>query len=793
MKELKTTRKSIWMLLLSCFMFPSCQDLDEYYDQSTELSGSGSIYQTLTNEGNYSIFLKGAEIADYKPILDGKSILTVMAPNNDAMTQYLQDNYGTTDITTLDPTEVKKLIGFHILYYSFDKDKLVNFRPEEGDGATDEQLNKNAGLYYKFRTRSQDAITTAYDATRKRNVQVYHNERLLPVFSHRMFQTKLIDAKENYEYFYPETGWTGDGGFNVANANVTEYEKIARNGYIYKVDRVLKPLETIYQEMKKAGKYSILLQQFDRNEVYSYDSIQTRELQTSDSLFQHYHNAPLVNIDSEWGNVMSYTQMSALSSVGYTVFAPTDQAIQNFFNEYFQYGGWTWDEIRNDSALMTDILQSSVASIKDNNSILFPGEIKNGTALNAYGEVISIDPDGVPQADRIVCSNGLLYGCDEFTPSAKYRAVTGPAYQYKDYSNFRLMMNASQMETTLTSNAVKYTMLFPSNEQLYTNAGIKLVGGQLVSSASPNGMGGSAQAAYVNGHVANPVDGNTVLPETGTKAIPAITTNFKLYWYIKDGKITNSILHNNRLKYAANTVTDDQIWTTFEPLTYLGDPNGWTNGHAYTYDRLLFPCDYSSVNNSRLIRLMGANNADKDTEFFGWINLLDKAGVVTSSGFATTFTMESCLMLIPTTEVVENAILAGQIPGVKANGATTGDPAFFDNIEITDNAALTEYLKLYFVPLSTAPITNYPYIGWGENTAEVGGLPTLQQESNIVNGSVVITSTNMNIYDDGTSLYAAIIDRNTGIDGKRVKVSGAYDYFPFIFEDAAAHFIEDVF
>ena len=96
----------------------------------------------------------------------------------------------------------------------------------------------------------------AYDSTRQREVPVFHNDRLLPVFSYRMFQTKAIDAKENYEYFYPETGWKDDDGFNVANAAVTEYAKIARNGYIYKVDRVIKPLETIYQEMKKAGKYS---------------------------------------------------------------------------------------------------------------------------------------------------------------------------------------------------------------------------------------------------------------------------------------------------------------------------------------------------------------------------------------------------------------------------------------------------------------------------------------------------------------------------------------------------------
>ncbi len=63
------------------------------------------------------------------------------------------------------------------------------------------------------------------------------------------FQSKL-DAKSNYEAFYPNSTWTGDNGFNVSNASVKEYGIIANNGYIHAIDRVLEPLETIYTEMK---------------------------------------------------------------------------------------------------------------------------------------------------------------------------------------------------------------------------------------------------------------------------------------------------------------------------------------------------------------------------------------------------------------------------------------------------------------------------------------------------------------------------------------------------------------
>lgn len=786
MKRFKQLRKTLGVLLLASWTFSSCSDMEEYFETPNWIGGP--IYEDLQADGNYSIFLKGVDMAGYQPILNGKSILTVMAPDDAAMKTYLKENYGTEDITQVDKSEVKKLIGFHILYYSFDKNKLVNFRPSEGDGATEEQLNLNAGLFYKFRTYSQDTITQMYDSIRGRNISIFHNERMLPVFSYRMFQTKGVDAKENYEYFYPETGWKGDDGFNVANAAVTEYERIARNGYIYKVDRVLKPLETIYSEMKSAGKYNRIIDLYDKSQYFEYDNEQTIELGT-DSLFHHYHHLPLVNINSEWGAVMDYTQVGTLAYQAYSIFAPTDEAFQNFFNEYWGQGGYTsLEEI--DSVTMQEIMKSCVYPA----SIALPGEIKKGKLENISGEIININPDEVQQEDRIICSNGVLYGCSVLTPPVKFRAVTGPAFQYKNLSYFNEMLNNSGMASTLTTNAVKYIMFYPTNDQMYTNAGIERVEGALVSAESPKGINSSTMAAYVNAHVSSPIDGNSVLPLEGIKVLPTLTADFKLYWYLKDGKITNSILYNNTLKYAANTMTDDQIWTTFAPLAYCGDENGWTNGHAYSYDNLLFPGNYASQNNSRLVRLMANNSSDATTEFYGWINLLNKAKLVNTSGGTFSFMKESCLMLIPTTQAVETAIKENRVPGVTAAAeAMVGDAAFFDYVEITDANALLEYVKLYFVPLTTASFTNYPYLGWGETTADQGGLVTLQQETKVVGGMVEIITTNMNIHDDGESLYATIIDRETGVEGKRIKFSDAYDYLPFVFEDGPAHFVEDMF
>lgn len=763
-------------------MLSSCQDLDEYYEVPDWIGGSA--YQELQNQGNYSIFLKGADIGGFQPILDGKAILTVMAPDDNAMRQYLKDNYGTESIEDVPADEVKKLIGFHILYYAFDKEKLINFRPQEGDGATDAQKNTNAGLFYKFRTRSQDPLSYKNEATK--DTAIYHFERLMPVFSYRMFQTKGIDAKSNYEYFFPSTSWQGDGGFNVSNAVVTEYADIANNGYIYKVDRVLRPVETIYKEMKNAGNYTKFLSEYDKYGKYEADNELTINYGNGTTIYQHSYSSPLPNIDCEWPTT-NYQNIADMAMTAYSVFAPTDKAWNDFFNDYWGYGGYeSLDDV--DSVAIVDILHNSICT----QSIVFPEEINKGTVLNTSNEVISFNTDEV--GERVVCTNGVLYGCDVLTPPAKYISVTGPAYQYKKYGNFAIMVNNSGMANVLASNAVKYIMFHADNDQIETYGNIRRDGDQLIDITTLAAARNTTD--YVYAHVVTPVDGNTNIPETGIKVYRCLSPDRKLYWYVKDNKITNSVEFTKMLEYGANPVTDKStIWANFSKLAYRGDVDGWTNGNAYSYDRNFFQGSYDNITDKNAIALMWQQHTDATTDFFGFINLLDKAKLIENQALsATNLTADECLMFVPMTQPLETAIKANRVPGIDGSQATVGAPDFFDNCTITDLEALQYYLRVYFIPMTTAVITNYPYVGWGENTEADGGIITCRTDTkNNADGSVEISETKVNIYDNGSGLSVGVVDKTTGITGNRVNVSDKYYNLPLIFQDGAVHFLTDVF
>ena len=157
-----TTYKSLLTVLsmIVCMLVVSCRDIadDDHYAPPSWLKGNA--WQVLESEGDYSTFLKAIELTGYQPIVNGQSILTVMAPNNEAWQAFLQkEGYSTVeDMFAKDPTQLKKTVGFHLMYYAYDWAKMLNFRPDEGDGATEEQKQNGAGLYYKHRTRSADAM-----------------------------------------------------------------------------------------------------------------------------------------------------------------------------------------------------------------------------------------------------------------------------------------------------------------------------------------------------------------------------------------------------------------------------------------------------------------------------------------------------------------------------------------------------------------------------------------------------------------------------------------------------------
>lgn len=741
-------------------------DNDHYRPQSS----NGNAYQILASEGNHSIFLKGVDLSGYRQIVDGKSILTVMAPDDEKFNAFLaKKGYSSIEeLNERDPLYLKKLIGYHLMYYAFDWDKMVNFRPMEGDGASEDDKNRNAGFYYKHRTHSSDPIEQirvklTANATSDTLINLYHYERYLPVFSNRFFESKGIDPTYNYGYFYPESTWgktpsTGKGIFNVSNATVTDADGVVTdNGYLYHIDQVIEPLNTIYDELKKNPKYSDFLALYDKYSTYEEAGEYTNNA-LGYVAYIHRHGS-LPPIACEWGPVTSFTNIASLEKLGYNLFVPSNEALNNFFHTFWSgQNGYSSLQDLDELILHYFIYQSFTNSY----FIAFPEEIKNGTVLTPYQTPINIDPDQV--TDRKVCVNGALYGMDKLDAPAIFSSVVGPAFKDSTYRNYLYALDGSSLLLSLASNKSQFVTLMPTNQQLSNNEpAIRLYttteGKVLQQYSSDAGdyvaMGTPAKANMVNLHTATNVSD---IPVTG---VHVVKSNMAYnYWYVHNGKITCSNSFNQLL----NPENTSDPFVGFHEITDNGA--AWDNGKSYAYNS---KAPFNVPSGDGLAHSLAVAN-DKNYCYYMFGQLLQKAGLSKDGMLNASIVPNETrfIVFIPTNEAIKNELTS--IPGcstlkVDAQGNITG------TLNSSNKSKLAAYLRNYFITDLQNNFTDYPYSG-----------------SSCKGDFFTAGEYKMTINDNGTSLS---VHFNEG-EKKEVSVSSTYYGFPFAFSDGCFQLIDGI-
>lgn len=735
---MKTKITALFIVLLAVFY--SCEsELDKYYETPGWLKGNA--WQVLESKGNHKLFLAAVERSTkdlkYMDLVQGKGIITVMAPTDEAFQNYL-DSKGYSSVETMPIDELDKMVGFHLLYYSFSKSDLENYNPR-GSGTE----NKYPGIYYKFRTKSTDGVIEMVDntvevgsVTRK----VIRKERFLPVYSFNYFGTYGLDAKSNYEYFYPNSTWTGDNGFNVSNASVEDYAIVTDNGYVYTLNQVLEPLETIYNEMKKSPDYDLFRNSYDRFIQFVYDEASTTEYQGTDSLFQQYYSG-LTSIANEWttgSNVPSsidYANLGNLSSIAYTLFVPDNAAMQAFFNKYWADYYPSLDQVN--FIPLVAFLQNHVTV-----GMLFPSQIESGQYETSLGTTIQIDRN-TPDFKK-ACVNGAIYGLtDVFTPDL-FDKVSEMALRDPQYDHFLRMISSTSTFQLLTSDAIQFKLFLPPNSMIinnttlegrmisYENKNPRRFGAQqlmIETDDQPQPMSASRMATIANSHI-----GVELISQKGDEAIYRTPQTYN-YIFTKGDRVFSTALYN---------INDAEISDRIPKAVKY--PKTWSNGEAYQ----LTGADASAlVPEHRLFKSMISAPVSSDHPWYMFRYLVEASGMSTQ-GFPF-LQGDRFIIFIPKGDAI-------------VEGANTG------KIPFTPQEAVAEFLKPYFIKVSDSNLLDYPFSGTGINT-ELVSFGRNAQGQNI----------KFKLTDDGTNLYIE------DVKGNKVKVN---TYFPRIFSDGAVYMID---
>lgn len=786
MKKSQLLRSGGWLpvVALPLLALTGCQDKladDPHYKAPDFLVGNA--IESLQNDGQYTTFLRGIELIGYTDVVNTQ-LLTVLAPTDEAFSRFLgEKGYASIDdLYAARPDYLKELINYHLIYFAMDWEKMTNFRPEEGDGATEADKTVAAGMYNRFRTRSQHEMETHWnsDPSVRDSVKVVHYDRYLTVFSERLFQTLGIDAQRNYSYFFPGTKWNPTGnpnGFNIMNAAVLDQQAVVTdNGYLYHIDHVLEPCGTIYEELSQRPDYQMFCKLFDQYKYYTQD---VNESEKRGYPVYKLSFKGLPDIAQEWIS-SNYSDYSVNSFNSYNIFVPTDQAMRKMFSEYWEQGcGYSSVETLNpliQRILMLECLSYSDVKGEGKDFISytsFPDFIDAGRTVSYFETQLSTPSSDYDQ--RIVCNNGMIFGATQMEVPGVFASAAGPAFKDVRYLPYLYVLDGSDLLTNFASNATKHIALIPDTAQ-FTAERMRLFK-ETVDEVSTytlqqwndeagdySNMGTSLMRRIVNMNTADEV---SEIPAQGTAVIET-NTSYN-YWFVRDGKMTTNALFNEQL----NPTFSEEIWFPFREIK-RGEGKAWSNGRAYAYS---YPGIYQPVSATTLEKELSQNN-DRNYPYYCFAQLLRLSGLASGETFSTTGantvrtdpTMENnrFIAFVPTNDAIKAALKS--LPGCS-------NLSINDQYTISGKATqadLANYLLSYFLVADRNNFTAYPYPGSScKGDFETGG------------------KYGMRISDDGKQLSISALNNGTAV-GNSVPVVSKYYYLPFAFEDGAFHLIDGV-
>lgn len=718
-----------WLAPAMFLVFFSCTDnMMEYYEKPSYLVGNA--WEELEERGNYSIFLSGIEKAGYESLVNGRGLVNIMAPDDEAFTSYLSAK-GYASIDDMPDEELNKLIGFHLLYDAFNKNEYAQYNPY-GSG---NEVPNEMGLFYKHRTNARNPITKELDPLTNLEVSVVHKDLLLPVISKYMFESKDIDAKTNYEYFYPNSVWTDDpDGFNVSEATVKEYEVTTDNGFVYYIDRVLEPLETVHQSLKDKGDYSSFLSIYDRFSNFWLDDEATSKYGNGQDLYVHQHSG-LPMIASEWpyngeGLLRDFEDLPALSRDAFNVFVPDNNALNSFYEEY-------WSEYY-DSLQAVNFLPIGYLLYNHvyQGSLVFPEEITREDISTSYGTPIIFDP-GTDVTVSQICTNGSYYGLNKVLVPDMFNSIIGPLYRNPDYQIFLQMVASTGMFLTLSSDAVDYTAFFVNDSSIietgyydlpirFNDPNPAIFGDETVQllDGGWGNMSVGQMTNFINSHIAS----DLLTEVNGTKVYKS--RNLFSYLYLRNNTVASNRLYNEDIGFLPVENID-------------GD---WTNGLCYNSDTVLLREDKAFK-----YEISSADETPYLADYEEFSKLLTRAGLLTLEA-PLDFILNNYMLFMPSNETILNAP-DGTIP--------------------SEEAELAEYLKYYFVPIEDNELSDYVFPG-----ANIQGTYFTFQNANVM-GEL---PGQIQVIDNGTDLT---LSNNTGS-----QTANVLSELPNIYGDCAVYLID---
>ncbi len=450
-----------FLVILCLWLLTACNEKDEYYKRPGWLEPP--IYSQLEKKGNFSSFLSCIDKAGYRDVLDRSGYFTVFAPTDDAFASFLAEN-SLTSVDDIDTLTARKIVRYAMVYNVYTSDKLDDYQSTNLQGWLEDIAFKRKTAYYKwvYDEEVNGEMVKIIDINGA--VQIPpgsafnvddNNNKHIPYFTSSFMTGKNLSAYD-YNYFFPQSALTE---FNVVNARVLEKDVLAENGVIHVVDKVILPLPSLEDCLASNSEYSLFKDVIDKylKEYFEAPADILAKFESyagikADVYIKHY---PYLNYPPNCENFLKYGGGEEYDAQidGWTLFAPTNDAVQEFFDVKFLKYYKTLDN------MSPEIISEFI------NAHLFRTTVwpsKFATTTNYYGEEARFDAES-DVIEKKFGSNGIFYGVNKIQETDAFYTILGDIILDPNYSLMMQALLTTELYYVVKNASIKMTVFMIPN------------------------------------------------------------------------------------------------------------------------------------------------------------------------------------------------------------------------------------------------------------------------------------------------------------------------------------------
>lgn len=488
----------------------SCKD--KYDLDTNQPSGLNSIYGYLTDQGNYTNYLRLIDDLGQSEILSKTGSKTMFAADDAAFQQFFNGGnpWGVTSYDQLTKAQKKLLLYSSMIDNPYTSSMLSTATgPVKGEVCRRVSSLTIQDSVPRFASNSSDLPNNKFfnELKSSRDTVVLYCDASVasPMvhFTNKFLSTNMIQTTDvDFLYNSRHTGaapFTGNEVF-VNNARVTETDIFCKNGFIHKVDKVIVPLDNMAEIIRKnpdTKMFSSIIERFaapfyDETLTKQYNQNYSKEIgKEVDSVFQKryfskasqgsgeasgkalnkdrhgntFSTTALLKFDPGWNGYYPQAKSKGgnglLEDMG-VMLVPTDAAM----NDYL-YNGEGRDLLGNYGELKnipTDMLYPLV-NVNMQPSFVTSVPSKFSEVLDDANEPMKITMNDVASVQ--VGSNGVVYFTNKVFAPKSYSSVLFPILVNQEHKIVRKAIEELAYDSYLNSTAASYSFIIPSPNNLF--------------------------------------------------------------------------------------------------------------------------------------------------------------------------------------------------------------------------------------------------------------------------------------------------------------------------------------